>query len=415
MQRPEGTAWRAVVPSFAALVVAVLPGFLAAALAVQISEDIGLSLTELGLTVGAFFASSALTSPFMGRVVERVGWATASRAAALLAVPALGGAGLVAGSALGLAGFFAIGGVAAALAQLATNLAVSRCVAAERHGLLFGIKHVTIPVTTLLGGLAVPLVGLTVGWRWAFYGAASLAAVIAVLIPRDGRVFEVAPVAGTAFGDGERAAPDTPVGLLVILAVAAGLGIAANDAVASFIVVYGVDTGLSPASAGALLILGSIGAIVTRLVAGWAIDRRKRADLTVVAIMLVLGAVAVTAIAWGTVPALIAGATGAFVAGWGWSGLFTFAVVSDNPSAPAAATGVTHTGIFVGAALGPPAFGFVAEQSSFSIAWSLTGAALLVSAGLVLYARLRLRGQGPLAAPDVTDPGATIPAGGDGS
>lgn len=260
-----------------------LPGFLAAALAVQISEDIGLTLTQLGLTVGAFFASSAITSPFMGRVVERIGWATGLRVAALLAVPALGGAGLFADSAMGLVGFFAVGGVAASLAQPATNLTVSRCVPPARHGLLFGVKHVTIPTTTLLGGLAVPLVGLTVGWRWAFYGGAAAAAAVALLIPRDRRTIGVTPVPAAPTGDGQRDAPDSPRWLLVVLAVAAGLGIGANDAVASFIVVYGVETGLSPGSAGALLILGSVGAIVTRLVAGWAIDRTEHADLTVVA------------------------------------------------------------------------------------------------------------------------------------
>ncbi len=86
---------------------------------------------------------------------------------------------------------------------------------------------------------------------------------------------------------------------------------------------------------------------------------------------------------------------GAFVAGWGWSGLFTFAVVSDNPSAPAAATGITHTGVFIGAAVAPPVFGLLAERASFSAAWMATGMSLLIAAALVLYARVHLRGRGP--------------------
>lgn len=129
--------------------------------------------------------------------------------------------------------------------------------------------------------------------------------------------------------------------------------------------------------------------------------------------MLVLGAVGVAALAWGTVPALIVGGIGAFTAGWGWSGLFTFAVVRDNPSAPAAATGITHTGIFVGAAVGPPAFGFLAERASFSIAWALAAVSMLLASTLVLYVRFHLRGDGR-PAPAGSDVHATIPATGDG-
>ena len=93
------------------------------------------------------------------------------------------------------------------------------------------------------------------------------------------------------------------------------------------------------------------------------------------AIFLALGAVGIALLPSVSDPAIIVGSLVAFTFGWGWSGLFTFAVVRRNPGAPAAATGITMTGIYVGAAAGPALFGFVAE-ASFTAAWVIMSVAL---------------------------------------
>ena len=77
----------------------------------------------------------------------------------------------------------------------------------------------------------------------------------------------------------------------------------------------------------------------------------------------------------------------AFALGWGWPGLFNLAVVDLNREAPGAATGVTQTGIYVGAAAGPAAYGLVSAEYGYSAAWAASGA-LCVAGG----ARLRVRG-----------------------
>ena len=77
----------------------------------------------------------------------------------------------------------------------------------------------------------------------------------------------------------------------------------------------------------------------------------------------------------------------AFTAAWGWAGLFTFAIVKDNPEAPAAASGITQTGKYIGAALGPPIFGFIADRVSFTAAWWFSTIVLLMAASLILYVR----------------------------
>ena len=56
----------------------------------------------------------------------------------------------------------------------------------SRLGLSFGIKQAAIPIATLLAGVAVPTVALTVGWRWAYLIGAGLA-LLALLIAPAGR------------------------------------------------------------------------------------------------------------------------------------------------------------------------------------------------------------------------------------
>jgi fucose permease len=108
--------------------------------------------------------------------------------------------------------------------------------------------------------------------------------------------------------------------------------------------------------------------------------------------MLVIGALGVVGIAIGGRPGLLLGGLVGFAAGWGWSGLFTFAVVRDNPQAAASATGITMTGVFVGAAVGPPLFGMVADGVSFAAAWWATAASLMGAAAIMLYVRGRREG-----------------------
>ena len=84
-----GLRWRVIVTSILTITVAILPGFLPGALAVQLAESLGIAEAGIGLIVGAFFGMSALASPRLGRLVERLDWAPATRIAALGAAATL--------------------------------------------------------------------------------------------------------------------------------------------------------------------------------------------------------------------------------------------------------------------------------------------------------------------------------------
>ncbi|MDR9450356.1 MAG: MFS transporter [Acidimicrobiia bacterium] len=379
--------WRAVITGLATDTVAILPGFMTAGMAVQIRADIGMSLTGLGVALGVFFGSAAVASAPMGALAERWGWPRSLRIAALAAGASLAATGWLAQSAAGLIAIFAAGGVAVALGHPAANLAVARCVPAHRHGLFYGLKHAAVPASTLLGGLAVPAIALTVGWRWAFLGGALLALATALAVPT--RRYQFVSDQVVSPRRHERPRPSTELRLLVILSIAVGLGIGGIDALASFIVSYSVDIGIEEGTAGLLLAAGSVIGISVRVVAGWMIDRKRESDLFAVAVMLVVGSGGVIVLNLGGTVGLLVGGLIAFAAGWGWSGLFTFAVVKDNPNAPAAATGVTQVGKLVGAALGPAAFGWLADSVDYATAWWTITGTLLVASGLLLYVRNR--------------------------
>jgi len=391
-------AWRAVIPVFFAVTIGILPGFLTAGLAVQINADIGLTLTGLGLLIGVFFGAAAVMSPSMGKLTERLGWATALRIATLLATVSLAGIGWLSGSTLTLTVFFVLGGAASSLGQAASNLAVARCVVVNRQGLLFGLRHASVPMATFLAGIAVPAIALTIGWRWAFLSAGALGALTAALIPWREQPHTLTPAPLTKHATA--GTPTTPLRLLVILAVAVGLAIGGIDALATFFVSYSVDTGVEARTAGLLLAAGSLFGISTRIIAGWLIDRVRDADLTAVAVMIAAGAAGLVMLNLGGHTGLLLGGLLGFAAGWGWSGLFTFAVVKDNQRAPAAATGITQTGKFLGAAIGPVVFGLIADNVTFEAAWWVTTVALLIAVVLILY----VREQRPVGASDLDHP-----------
>jgi predicted MFS family arabinose efflux permease len=242
-----------------------------------------------------------------------------------------------------------------------------------------------VPAAAFLAGIAVPTIALTVGWRWAFRGAVLVALIAAATIPRHEEPHLINPPSRTDTSKSGK--PATPLRLLVILAVAVGLGTGGVDTVAAFIVSYSVDVGLGENAAGLLLAIGSLCGVAARVIAGWLIDRIRHADLTAVAAMIGTGAAGVILLNLGGRPGLIIGGLLAFVAGWGWAGLFTFAVVKDNPDAPAAASGITQTGKYIGAALGAPIFRTIADRVSFTAAWWFTTSVLLIAAGLILYVR----------------------------
>lgn len=390
MSLPDTLNFRPMLLAVAVATAGVMPAFLTGGLAVQVREELGFDEAALGLAVALFFAFSSVSSVVFGRVVERLGSHRSMRLAAVGSAASLLGVAVFARSWIWLVGCLVVGGFANAIAHPATHLSLAREIPAGRQGFSFGIKQAAIPTATLLAGLAVPVLALTIGWRWAFVGGALLALAVAFLVPAE--THRGVPEVKAA------RAGDVRTGPLVLLAVGIGLGSTAATPLGAFIVESAVAAGIEAGKAGLLLALGSAVGITIRVTFGYLADGMGSGRLRLVAGMLGAGAIGFAMLATGMGSLLVIGTVLAFGAGWGWPGLFNFAIVKTNPGAPAAATGITQTGASGGAALGPLIFGLVLQATGYTTAWLVCGAIALLSATTILLGRYLLLGDRARAA-----------------
>lgn len=383
-----------------ATTVSVLPAFLTGAVGVQLRADLGISEARVGLAITAFFTTAALGSMILGRAAERIGAPTAMRlglaisGATLLAVAALARSGA------SLTLVLLAGGVANALTQPSANLLLAERVRAERLGLGMALKQAGMPAATMLGGLAVPALALTVGWRWAYVAGAVLALAALGLVPpvgqRSASRRSTDEVVAATLGHDQNLPPvrsgraDQPLWLLVLLSAAACLGAAAAGALAAFLVSGAEAAGMSEGRAGLLLTLGSALGIASRLIHGWLADRRRLDPLLRVTALLAAGAAGFLLMALHAPVAYVVGTPIAFGFGWSWPGLFNLAVVRANPSGPAAATGTTQTGVYFGALAGPAAFGLAVGHIGYEGAWVATAAVSMAAALVLVLGRRRV-------------------------
>lgn len=371
----------------AASIVTALPVFLVSAQAVQIQADLGFGTSSLGLAVSLYYLGAAAFSITSGRFTEKVGAARVMRWSTLGAAVVLGLLAGFARSWLLLAALLVVGGVVSSATNPATNRFLGIRVRPGRQGLAFGVKQAALPGAVLIAGLAVPAVALTVGWRWAFAAAAFFAIGTALVLPKPRTT-----VAGRrAEGPPSRPRPLFP---LVVLAVGFGLGVFASAGMTTFLVVAAVEIGLTEFQGGLLAALAAGAAIGGRVAAGALADKLGRARLVLVAAMLALGGAGYALLAAGSSGGsgwvFVVGSVVAFGLGWGWNGVFNFALVHTYPHAPAQATGVTSTAGRLAGVAGPAVFGFIATHASFPTAWVVTCGVAIAGAAVILLARRML-------------------------
>jgi len=372
--------WRRL--SLAILIVALsaLPVFLVGATFLQLERDIALTTTGLGAVTALFFLSASISSAGLGRVVERIGWRASMRINSISSAVVLAGIALLARSALSLSLLLVAGGAVYGLANPSANKALAEVVPPERRGLVFGLKHSGIPTSTLLAGLAVPTLALTIGWRYSFAFAALLLPVVWLLLAKDSD--EPIHLAGAEDSSREVEPMSTPQ--IVALALAAALATWAAVSLSTFLIAAAVEASLSEAAAGLLLFAGSLTSISIRVVAGSITDQRRSRGFVGLAVLMAIGSLVFVALSgaaglWFVVLVLVA-----FATGWGWPGLMTFTVVNANIGTPAASSAITQAGVFLGAGIGPLVLGWLIDNVSRAASWMTVAACLGVAAVVTL-------------------------------
>ena len=360
----------------------VFPVFITGAVAVQLRQSLHFSIALVGVAVAIFFGTAAVTSLFAGSIAERHGGSKVMRLATFASSIAMGLIALVAHSFLGLAILLAFAGVANGTNQPANNLFVINAVKSNRRGFALGVKQAAIPVATLLAGLAVPSVALTIGWRYVYLFAAGIALVVSLCIPSDPDELKVKV-------QRRREGEKVEISLLpvVTLAVAMALGAGTSNALGAYMVESAVHQNYAPGTAGLIGALGSLVSLVVRLTVGYRADKREGKHIVVVASMIGAGAIGylffATSVKWLVIPAAIIG----YGFGWGWNGLFNFAVVVNHKGAEGRATGITQSGAFVGSVAGPIVFGYSVVHFGFRPSWILLMVIAALSSALMLFGR----------------------------
>ena len=275
-------------------------------------------------------------------------------------------------------GLLTLAGLANAMAQTAINLFMAEEVPLDRQGLGFGVKQSAIPAAIMVSGLALPLLALPLGWRPTAAICGLGAVGVGLVAGRGGRARRTE--AGVPRTLGPRLSRP-----LVLLAVGAALASFGPNTLGAYLVVSAVENGLSEATAGLVLALGSAASLVMRIALGERADRRADYGFRTVVALLASGSLGFALLSADAAGPFLAGALLAFTLGWGWPGLFNLAVVDRHRGAPASATGITQSGIYVGAAAGPTLFGVLAAEVGYSSSWlALSGVALLAAGAIAV-------------------------------
>lgn len=363
--------------------VGAIPSFAIAANAGAIRQELGLSTAELGAAIAAFGAASLVGVWQSGRLVERYGVRRSLVTATSVTMLTVAGFALLTRSFLVLGALLVVAGLANAIGQTSSNLALATAMPGHRRGLSFGVKQAAVPSGLITAGFVVPLITERVGWRWSMLPLCllGLTAVVASLrMPTDST---------KRYRERRRWRADEFVRLA---AVAGFLASMVGSALSAFFVDSLVVGGMGNGAAAGLLTVGGLSCVVGRLTLGQLVDWLRIPPYLMVTTVMASGSVgfALLGLTHGVGPVVVASVV-AFALGWGWPGLLLVASV-ERQAFPARSSARVQTGTFAGLVAGPAGFGLVAQTSSHATGWLVCAGLLLTAAGLVFVAGRRLPG-----------------------
>jgi MFS family permease len=359
---------------------------------------------QLGSLFTALYVGSAVFTAFSGVLTDRFGERAMVAVSGAIMTVALVLAVLVP-SYVWLVGCMFVYGAGYAASTPAGGRAILLWFVRDR-GVAMGIRQTGVPLGGLIGALALPLAALHFGgYRAALLVAAALVAAPTILA-----------CIGYHEAPGDRPPPST------FREVAGGMRGLARDprliavtltcmalvigqlAMNGFLTVTAIQVlGVAPARAATAFACAFVAATTARLFWGWFSDRFMRESrLPLMAALSLGGALASLGIALlrpSTAALLIPAAVGLGFFGAGWNGVMAASLAEIGGADRAgSALGLTLTAIFTASAVGPLAFGALADRTSLDTAWTLN--AIVGAFGMlpVLWLRWYERRNGASAA-----------------
>lgn len=376
--RPLGTA--GTVMSAAAIVVSgAMPVALLAAFAVRIEQSLSISDAQVGAALSLYFGVSVAFAISAGRLADSLGPPRALSLAAGLTIVSLLGAATLARTYPVLLAFFVVGGIGQALAAPTSNVILADGVRAERIGIAMGFKQASVPLGSLIAGIAITFMAAGISWRWPFAFAALIPA---IAIVNAIRIHPASPTK-TKVSRSSAAKPVT-VGQVWRFGLAGGLSTFTASAMTGFLILGLVDAGYVESAAGIVLTVSALGSIAVRIGSGYLRDRLQFSAASGAAVLLGCGALGFLLAVSSSGFLVPIGAVIAYSAGWGWPAMFHLALVEMYPSSPGAATGIARVGLAGGNSVGPLFFGVVFETAGYRVGWSIAGLGM-VGAGVAIW------------------------------
>lgn len=362
-----------------------------------LQQDLGVTLSQLGLLTGIRFLGTMMSSIPSGLFADRL------PARHLLTVGQLFFGALlvplsISGSYVGLLLCMLVIGVGFSVINPTTTRVVMEQFPTNRRATVMALKQMGVPAGGVLAGALLPWLATAFSWQWALLSCGLVLLASAWLawrgVPAEtGAVRpEAKPMAASAFWAELRALLRRK-DLLLVSGIQT-VFTACQFVLLTYLVLYLVDVhGYTPVAAGFMFGVAQVSGFVFRLLWGLASDLllggRRREVVLLIGTCLVVGLLALGWLPAGspvwlvTVVSVVVGA-----GGLAWAGVFILIRAElGGKERSAASTGLGMAIGSVGGLLGPPAFGLTVEWTgSYTVAWVIM--ALLITAGTLSILRV---------------------------
>jgi len=363
------------------------------AIAPLIRDSLGLSMTQAGSFLSAYYVGAALMSLPAGWMADR--WGVASTMVAGQAVIALG-LFAVSGSVsfAALIAIMILAGTGYGMLNPTTAKAVMSWFPRRQRATVVGLKQVGLPLGGAVGALLMPPLALWMGWRVAVALPASLIALLAGLT-------------WLFYRDPPRSELETPAqqqGSMRAVLRNRDLWLVSTTTLVfagmqtvwmAFLVLYLQETVRVPlVTAAGYLVMAQVTGMIGRVAFGLLSDRHFGGRRRIVLVIAGVGS---------TVCSLLMAATGPGTSAWllaplalcfgffgiGWNGVqHTLMAELAGPRAAGTALGLGLAVSSLGVSVWPPLFGLLVERAGgFGVPWTVLGLAMAGALCLLLPVR----------------------------
>ena len=360
-------------------------------LAPQISEDINIDPSKIGLYSAAAFAGAITFTSLAGSVIARYGAIRTTQIALFL-----GAFGLCISLLMWIPAFivgaFAVG-MGYGVATPAASHLLARTIPPQQRGFIFSIKQSGVPIGGFLLGVTIPVIAFHYSWQYGLLSIILLLFLLILLLQTIRTMFDIGLERDRKISPAETV---TAVKLalkdsrLRPLALSSFIYAMMQLSIFTFYVVVLVEqVNLDPVTAGTVFSIMHVGGIVGRPLLGWISDKILPAvpllSLVGFAIFLCGLALATLDANW---PYLLLCAlslvTGIVAAGW--NGVYISEIARIMPSTEVGrATGGVSAFTFLGVVIGPAVFtAIIGLSGGYSAAFLVVGT-IAIGPAVILF------------------------------